>query len=140
MAEITLNTKQYLVLTKAVAAAMVLDKHVADIRGDKLNADFSDLWESLMDRAEDFGMTFPPETQEEDHWSDSLFDDADADLHSVVDDEFWHLLADRLAERDHAKTCEKKEGEHDEECFKDVTTRAEGWGEKLEEGGVSSIA
>lgn len=139
MAELKLNTKQYLAITKSVAAAMVLDKHVAELRNDKLSEELSDLWEMLMDRAEDFGMTFPPETEVEDHWSDTLFEDADSDLHTVVDDEFWHLLADRLAERDHSKTCPKAEGEHDEKCFEDVTSRAEGWEGKLEKGDLSAM-
>ncbi len=134
MADLTLHTKHYLSLTRAVAAAIVLDEHVARLRGDKLDEELAELWEQLMDRAEDFGMTFPPDTQDEDHWTDAFFDDADAALHAVAEDEFWPLLAERLAERDHAKECDKKEGEHDEVCFADVQKRAEGWDGKLEDG------
>lgn len=139
MADVTLNTKQYLILMRSVAAAMVLDEHVSAIRGDELDADLAQIWEDMMDKTEDFGMTFPPEGEEEDHWSDIMFSDADDNLHAVVDDEFLPLLASRLAERDHTAGCTKVEGEHDETCFSDVEKLAEKWLEKLEEGGVGQL-
>lgn len=134
MAEFSLNTKHYLTLMRAVAAAMTLDDHVAELRGDKGDRDLAELWESLMDRAEDFGMSFPEDKDAGDHWSDTMFAEADEDLHALMDDEFWHLLAERLAQAAHAKTCPKQAGEHDEACFDDVMDRMGEIEEKLDEG------
>lgn len=133
MAELQLNTKQYLTLMRAVASAMTLDDHIAEIRGDKVDKELSALWETLMDRADDFGMSFPDDKEVGEHWGDGMFHEADEDLHALMDDEFWHLLAERLSEAAHAKTCDKKEGEHDEKCFEDVMARVEGIEEGLDE-------
>lgn len=134
MAELQLNTKQYLVLMRAVAAAMTLDEHVAEIRGDKGDKELAGLWEQLMDRADDFGMSFPDEKELGEHWGDVAFTEADEDLHALIDDEFWHLLAERLSEAAHAKSCTKNEGEHDEACFHDVQGRVAGIEENLDDG------
>lgn len=134
MAELTLTAKQYLILMRSVAAGMVLDEHVSAIRGDQLDADLAEIWETLMDKAEDFGMSFPTEENKDSHWSDIMFSDADDSLHAIVDDEFYHLLSQHLSERDHAKTCPKAEGEHDEACFKDVQARAPEWMKKIDAG------
>lgn len=134
MADITLNTKQYLTLMRAMAAAMTLDDHVAEMRDDKPDRETSELWESLIAKADDFGMSFPEDKEVGEHWGDIAFNEADEDLHALIDDEFWHLLAERLAEAAHAKSCSKKEGEHDEDCFKDVLSRVDAIEEHLDEG------
>lgn len=130
MADISLNTKQYLTLMRAVGAALTLNEHVAEVRDEKPDAELAELWERLMDRADDFGMSFPDDKEPGDHWGDVACAEADEDLHELMDDEFWHLLAERLAEAAHAKECNKPKGEHDETCFNDVMNRVG----KIEEG------
>lgn len=140
MADISLNTKQYLTLMRAVAAAVTLDEHVAEVRDGKGDKDLLELWERLMDRADDFGMSFPDDKEPGDHWGDVAFAEADEDLHELIDDEFWHLLAERISEAQHAKTCSKPTGEHDETCFNDVLSRVEGIEDSLDEGVFWKIA
>lgn len=133
MADISLNTKQYITLMRAMALAVTLDDHIARIRGDKADAELVELANSLMDKADDFGMSYPEDKPEGEHWTDEMFNDADDGLHALIEDEFWHILAERLAQAEHTKTCTKTEGEHDEACFADVQKLGEGWEKKLGE-------
>ena len=111
MADLALNTKQYITLMRAMSLAITLDDHIARIRGDKADAELVELANSIMDKADDFGMSYPEDKPEGEHWTDEMFNDADDGLHALVEDEFWHILAERLAQAEHTKTCTKAEGE-----------------------------
>lgn len=132
MADLKLTTKQYIALMRAVAAAMTLDEHVAE-QG-KSDAELTELWEGLMDRAEDFGMSFPPEDTNERHWSDDMFAEADDTLHEFMDAEFLHLLSTKLAGEEHARQCGRDDHSSDG-CRNDFIARTMLWQERLGEGG-----
>lgn len=130
MADLSLNTKQYLDIMRSIAAAMTLDDHVAGAKDAKPNKDLSLLWDFFMNKADDFGMSYPEDKAEGEHWGDEMFMESDEDLHILLEDEFWHILAGRMAEAQHAKACEKAAGAHDATCFEDVMGRVE----KIEDG------
>lgn len=132
MADVKLTTKQYLAVMRSIAAAMTLEEHTSGGHGHDHEGDgeLAELWDGLMDRAEDFGMSFPPEDVEAKHWSDDMFKEADDSLHEFVEAEFTHLLADRLAAEGHYRECLRSE--HDNEgCRNDVLGRAMLWEERL---------
>lgn len=90
MGIIELNTRQYTELMRSVTMAMVVNEHLANLRGEKPDAEIMDLWEDLLDHAEEFGMSFPPEDIKAAHWTNDLIAEADDTVHDLLDVAYAH--------------------------------------------------
>lgn len=137
MAEISLTTKQYLSVMRAIAYATEIEGHLADIREQKPDEELHDLWKTMMGHAEDFGLSFPEEKEEGEHWGDVAFHETHDDVHELLDSEFWTVLAEQLAEAEHIRDCTKPE--HDDSCQTDAEARTEAWNMRLKDGDVSML-
>ncbi len=84
MAVLTLTTRQYIELMRCVAMAMTVDDHVAILDQRPPDEDIEALWETCMDAAADFGMSFPPEDLDAPHWSIDMIAEADDDVHVLL--------------------------------------------------------
>lgn len=90
MGQLTLSTKEYLGVMRAVELARTLDEHLSDATGEPIDADWVELYDKLLDSAEEFGMSFPSEDPEERHWTDDMHEEADDALHEMMEMEVVH--------------------------------------------------
>lgn len=84
MGILTLNTRQYVELMRSIMMAMTVDAHVAILDARNPDEDIANLWETCMNAAEDFGMSFAPEDSEAPHWSTDMAAEAHDDVHVLL--------------------------------------------------------
>lgn len=89
MPQVTLSTRQYTELMRSIMVAMTVDDHVAILDGRPPDSDIEDLWNHCMDAAEDFGMSFPRDEDLSAHWSHDMAQEADEDVHVLLEAECW---------------------------------------------------
>ncbi len=89
MAVLTLTTRQYTELMRCIVMAMTVDDHVALLDKRPPDEDIEALWDTCMDVAGDFGMSFPPEDPDAPHWSTDMAAEADDDVHVLLDAGEW---------------------------------------------------
>jgi len=131
MPHLEITTKQLLTIMRGLSTARQLSEHIADLTDAKADGEYQQVWESLMEKVEDFGLSLPQ--GQEEHWSQQLEEEVHDDLHTYVDAELDEAIAQDLAFGEHAATCTDASHEN-EQCRSDLLNRRDAWLAKLQEG------
>lgn len=135
MPQLDLNAKQYLVLLRSLSTARQLTEHIADLTDAKVDSEYQALYEKLMESADDFGLSYPTQENQEEHWSNELEEEVHDDLHTYVDAELNESIAQDLAYGEHVANC-TDESHESETCRGDLLNRRDAWLAKLEKSSL----